>query len=63
MLPEEDPQEDKELIAARLEAEKDNPPPNAANAAAKAIRRVMVAPAAPAAPAPAAVKVAPAQKK
>ncbi|HEY2156246.1 MAG TPA: hypothetical protein VGH33_11490 [Isosphaeraceae bacterium] len=65
MLPEEDPQEDKELIAARVEAERENPPPNAVKAA---IRRVIGAPAGAmpaakvAAPAPA-VKVAPAQKK
>jgi hypothetical protein len=66
MLPEEDPQEDKELIEARVEAEKENPPPNAANAAAKAMRRVMMAPA-PAVPAAKvaapAVKAAPAEKK
>ena len=65
MLPQEDAQEDKELVEARVEAEKENPPPNAVNGV---IRRVMAAPAGAmpaakvAAPAPA-VRVAPAQKK
>ncbi len=66
MLPEEDPKEDKELVEARVEAEKENPPANAVNAV---MQRVMAVPAAPVPVAPAAkvaapaVKVAPAQKK
>ncbi len=68
MLPQEDPQEDRELVDARVEAEKENPPANAANLPGAIMRRVMAAPALAvpaakvAAPAPA-VKVAPAQKK
>jgi hypothetical protein len=60
MLPEEDPQEDRELVEARVEAEKDNPPANPPNAIMGRVRSVPAIKVAPAAPA---VKVAPAQKK